>query len=167
MRAYHFGNFYMSAIQQGIQAYHGGMDLAVKFRNVNSNVSETFWDWAEFHKTVVLLNGGMNADLEDLYEFFDSQDNPYPYMKFHESKEAMDEMLTNVVIILPPRIYDTALLIRMRKVNFTDDGSIVIHPNVFDRGERDELLAHITAHHGFTAFERELISRINACPLAG
>ena len=118
MRFYGFGNYYLSSLQQGLQAGHAAVDLHVKY-NIHEQghfdiapCQNMYNDWAENHKTMVLLNGGNSADLADLYAFLYCEENPYPFVKFHEDEVSLNGALTYVGMILPPKIYDTAARIR-------------------------------------------------------
>jgi hypothetical protein len=94
---------YLSSIQQGIQAFHclGEMTLNYTCNNV-------FEDWLEKHKTLVCLNGGNNASLNEFYNLI--CDNPlYPVAKFHEDEQSMGGMLTCVGIIVPEKIYNVKI----------------------------------------------------------
>ena len=114
MRFYGFGNYYLSSLQQGLQAGHAAVDLYVKYHLLQQQDSRQvmYADWAANHKTMVLLNGGNSADLQDLFDFLNTDDNPYPFVKFHEDEVSLNGALTYVGMILPPKIYDTAARIR-------------------------------------------------------
>jgi len=115
MRAYFFGNMYLSSIQQGIQAAHVTHELFTKYmtgEQEEGGPAEYLWEWATNHKTMILLNGGYAEALEDLHAFFESPTNPYPYAWFHEEKASLNGALTSVGIVLPERIYSTAYLLR-------------------------------------------------------
>ena len=116
MRCYHFGNFYMSSIQQGIQAAHAQMELVLKYkdRDENCKQKQELFDWASFHKTMICLNGGMNDDLHDLLALMIDEGNKFAWAHFNESQEAMGGMLTNIAIVLPEVIYETAEKLRKR-----------------------------------------------------
>lgn len=114
MRAYFFGNMYLSSIQQGIQAAHVVADMFIKYKSDDGQQADMLIDWAENHKTMILLNGGYGETLRGLIEFFDNSENPYPWESFNEGKDSLDGALTDVGIILPEKIYDTAALIRGR-----------------------------------------------------
>ena len=118
MRFYGFGNYYLSSLQQGLQAGHAAVDLHVKY-NIHEQghydikpCQDMYNDWAENHKTMVLLNGGNSADLADLFAFLYCEENPYPFVKFHEDEVSLNGALTYVGMILPPKIYDKAAAIR-------------------------------------------------------
>ena len=148
MRIYHFGNFYMSSIQQGIQAAHCQTGMSVKYKYCEAYTTpeqqEMYWDWAENHKTMICLNGGMNSDLYDILKMMDSKDNDYPWGYFNESREAMNGMLTNIAIVLPERIYETASKVRSREYTTLED----------------------IKHLYLTEFENKLIDTLNSCSIA-
>jgi len=142
MRAYFFGNMYLSSIQQGIQSAHTIAEMSVKYYCAMDGGDETgslFYEWASYHKTMILLNGGYSENLHELVSFFDSDSNPYPWAYFHEGRDALDGALTDVGIVLPEKIYETARLFRQFRTNYGDKlcpksivkkyGTLVIEPN--------------------------------------
>lgn len=161
MRIYHFGNFYMSSIQQGIQGAHAQTEMFLKYssdelinnlNNIDENIAEMFWEWASEHKTIICLNGGMDFNLQEIKRLMSQPENPYPWSYFNEAKEAMNGMLTNVAIVLPSRIYDTASDIRSKKYHFEDNTLVCAETGWC--GEK------------FTYFEIQLIELLNSCSLA-
>ena len=118
MRAYYFGNFYLSSIQQGIQAGHVTHELFVKYpdRHIPASQGDRLWEWAEHHKTMILLNGGMASRLMDTEHFLKDEDNPYPWTSFREEKNALNGSITSVGIILPAKIYVGASTLRENKL---------------------------------------------------
>lgn len=111
MRAYFFGNLYLSPIQHGIQAAHVTSELFVKYRD-RFPQNDHLLNWAENHKTIVCMNGGMSVTLRGLCTLFENSQNPYPWVSFREADEALDGALTCVGIVLPERIYETSKIIR-------------------------------------------------------
>ena len=110
MRAYFFGNMYISSIGQGIQAGHVLAELFVKYQQhsawaVVTIPTQHLYDWAHNHKTMILLNGGYSEALRSISELFAAKENPYPWSVFHEGQDALDGALTCVGIILPEKIY--------------------------------------------------------------
>lgn len=112
MRFYSCGNMYLSSIQQGIQAFHCLGEMIIKYPSVpcdltvNAVARETLYDWIQNHKTLICLNGGNNASLNELYALLTQEDNPgYPVAKFHEDAISLGGMLTSVGIVLPEKIY--------------------------------------------------------------
>lgn len=115
MRAYFFGNMYLSSIQQGIQAQHTTAELFLKYPHkvsLSSDPTSYLYDWAKNHKTSILLNGGYSETLRELIARFESSQNPFPWAFFNESEDALDGALTCVGIVLPASIYETAAAIR-------------------------------------------------------
>lgn len=154
MRCYHFGNFYLSSIQQGIQAAHAQMELFVKYQDTGINYAEDYqptineiayqqkvddlYDWAENHKTMVCLNGGALQDLKNIEELMESLENKYPWSTFYEDEYSLGAILTNVAIVLPEEIYENAAKIRNKEYTLQDNkvwdefGKFVINLSVFD-----------------------------------
>ena len=90
LRCYHFGHFQLSSIQQGIQGAHAQMELFVKYNIARAseldNIPEyapttpelqfiestkMLYTWGREHKTMICLNGGNSASLQDIYNHFD------------------------------------------------------------------------------------------------
>ena len=111
MRLYTFNNLYLSSIQNGIQSAHVLGEMFNKYQHsANEFQDDTIqtqylYEWVDLHKTMILLNGGYSENLHKLYDFFSSEENPYPFAKFHEGQDALDGALTSVGIILPEKIY--------------------------------------------------------------
>jgi len=120
MRAYFFGNMYLSSIQQGIQAGHVIGELSLKYLIKKENAlihqecgQALYLGWVEDHKTMILLNAGYGSELHDLVTMFSSNENEsFPWAPFYESTDALDGAITCVGIILPVRIYELSKLIR-------------------------------------------------------
>lgn len=123
MRAYYFGNMYLSSIQQGIQAAHVTAEIYNKYMpnfvkwgteccfDVTTEVV-TLVEWAMNHKTMILLNAGYGEEIHSLLDLFNEEQNPYPWAPFFEGKDALDGALTCVGIVLPEKIYETSKLLR-------------------------------------------------------
>lgn len=157
MRYYGFGNYYLSSIQQGIQAAHCIADILVKYpTDVHQSISSR--NWAINHKTIILLNGGNKQSLFELSTFLDSPHNPYPWGSFHEDQQSLNECLTHVGIILPESVYSAAELIRKRIVMLTqhDDNYKLFYKEYPQPAYEDE----------FSNWELQLILKLNGCGLA-
>lgn len=139
MRFYAFGNFYLSSIQQSIQAFHACQEIyneycspiveghAIGISNLKKmDFAAQYNDWSKNHKTVILLNGGTAGNLKEIETFFKESGNPYAHGSFYEEAGAIAEgpnqALTSVGIILPEKIYNAAEHIRERKLSFEDLG---------------------------------------------
>lgn len=169
MRAYFFNNMYLSSIQQGIQAAHAVTELAVKYQRCGDGFTPAgtmFYNWAENHKTMILLNGGYASNLQDLYDFIHAglvNEKSYPYAKFHESEDAMGGMLTSVGVVLPAKIYEGAVAARGIKRLRRDD------PIRMAWDIQQILAVEIDGQVGdieYTKFEVELMERLGKFGLA-
>lgn len=158
MRLYTFTNMYLSPIQQGIQSAHVTHDLFVKYRkHLEYEKNEILFDWAENHKTMIVLNGGYSSTIAALGNLFFDSKNPYPFAAFHESEDALCGALTCVGIVLPASIYETAALIRKDPTlieYITNDGFLSA---TYTGADED---------WEFTGFEFKLVQELNNYGLA-
>lgn len=113
MRFYAMGNYYLSSIQQGIQAAHALGEMFNNHPAVQPHFDnyecpgKVLRTWSRDHKTMVLLNGGNSADLRDLWTLLsDPRNTSLPVSKFYEDEASLDGALTCVAIILPECLYD-------------------------------------------------------------
>ena len=179
LRCYHFGNMYMSSIQQGIQAAHAQMAMFVKYDKaeavkLHTVIGEThitpderlfvdstkmLYEWGEKHQTMICLNGGYLENMKAIAAHLTHSDNPFPWSTFHESQEAMGGMLTNIAIVLPDYIYNTASWLRNPRNELqTYDGD----PGFYLPSD-----AQIDYHDvEFTWWEKEFMYMLNKCGLA-
>lgn len=126
MRCYHICNFYLAGIHAGIQSAHTQHELAIKylastpFRNLDIDESlneygarlDLFHDakadyinWANNHKTMILLNGGMMSHLLELEAFLKGSNHDIAWASFREEEAALNGALTNIGIVLPEHMY--------------------------------------------------------------
>lgn len=108
MRFYSAGNFYLSSIQQGIQAFHCLGEMIIKYgARKETDEAHDLNNWIQNHKTLICVNGGNNHALNEFYALLTREDaGSYPVAKFHEDEISMGGMLTCVGIVLPERLYD-------------------------------------------------------------
>lgn len=126
MRFYGFGNYYLSSLQQGLQSAHVVGDLAAasisKKKGKVTKKGKIYFDWADNHKTMVLLNGGNCASLKVLYKKFKqlAKDGMHlPFAKFHEDEQSLNGALTYVGIVVEEKYYNAAAELR-RSGNSSD-----------------------------------------------
>lgn len=112
MRYYGFGNMYLSSLQQGLQNAHAIAEMFVKYQISGTAEAASMYDWAENHKTMILLNAGYGKNIHALVERFDHFENPYPWADFHEEEASLDGAITCVGIVLPEKIYESAAQLR-------------------------------------------------------
>ena len=107
MRFYAAGNYYLSSIQQGIQAAHVLGEMITKYPSGDGPVGEQLSDWRVNHKTMILLNGGNADSLRGFYSLLERSDaSALVFAKFNEDAQSLDNALTSVGIIVPARLYD-------------------------------------------------------------
>lgn len=111
MRAYFFGNFYLSSIQQGIQAAHCVAEMAAKYEkpcvHFSTEERNSFFDWAEHHITIICLNGGNSAELGLVWNQIVTLGPSLglAHSLFREDQQSLEGALTCVGIIVPEKIY--------------------------------------------------------------
>lgn len=120
MRYYGFGNYYLSSLQQGLQAAHAIADLSVGLSQ-ESPQYQTFEEWADCHKTIILLNGGNASQLTDLMVFLDTNDHELPFVTFYEDHESLNSTITHVGVIVPEKLYQLAEEIRNPKAKINEE----------------------------------------------
>ena len=111
MRLYTFCNWYLNSVAQGIQPAHCIHDMFIKYLSATTSTQyKHLIDWAQNHKTMICLNGGNNAGVNDLYKQFDEHFKVLglPYVYFREDMESLNGAMTCVAIVMPERIYEYA-----------------------------------------------------------
>jgi len=156
-RAYHFGNFYLSSIQQGIQTAHCQTNMFLKYiGGTQPDQLEDLLKWVK-EPVTICLNGGANEQLEDMLNFlgsgFESKDNNFAWDFFQEDQQSLNKMITNVGVIVPSYIWDPKQYIIDKF--YMGDSKMEINVD-------DALLYDC----GYSSFNVELINRINSCGLA-
>lgn len=175
MRAYYFGNMYLSSIQQGIQALHATTQIMVKYLRTESPQSDQFnmyFEWAKNHSTVVLCNAGFGSEIRSLVDFFSAQENPYPFAPFYEDYNALDGALTSVGIILPEHIYERKnMVIVKREIVYpleetTLDWALDPVNDTIVRYQKPFTTPGTLPYINLTEYEAKLVKRIGSYPLA-
>jgi len=166
---------YLSSIQQGIQAAHATHELFTKympgFNDDPSGEFEVLDEWAREHKTMVLLNGGYMETIQELMEFFDTDENPYPWAPFYEGDDSLGGILTTLSIVLPEEIYLIAKGIRSERPRrdgtrtirqmLEEEGNIVVGPdNNLGFNVQEQTMFAISK------WEYDLMNRLNQFGLA-
>lgn len=114
LRAYFFGNMYVSPIQHGIQGSH----VVTKMFRANQPdlfpadpvMQQTLFDWGDDGVTKIYLNAGYQLNLQIIYDVL-SYIAPrlgLPYQKFHEEVDALNGALTSVGVVAPEEVYNLA-----------------------------------------------------------
>jgi hypothetical protein len=156
MRCYHFGNYYLSQIQQGIQAAHAQMEMFVKYQ-APSEQRDMLYDWAENHKTMVCLTGGNSAALAEITGTLHQLS--YPNVMFSEDENSLNGALTNVAVVVPTSVVETRDRLRKYKCveSFQGDGFVQ-----FDMYDDGAWVGELQVDDE----EFQLIEIVNSCRLA-
>lgn len=135
MRAYHICNTYLSGIMAGIQSAHTQHELALKVFSPEASKQQhkMYLDWAQNHKTLILLNGGYQSNLVEFVDLLDLMDC-YPWAAFNESIDALAGALTNVCVVLPESMYGGAASIVLDAVA-SGVSSIQVADKVYTKSE--------------------------------
>jgi len=116
---------------------------------------EEIREWAENHKTVILLNGGYSEHIRELIHFFHSAENQYPWTVFNESLDALDGAVTCAGIVLPEKIYEGAALLRSDRDGF-----------ILNTLKATDTITLENGVEGYNGWEQELMQRLNTFRLA-
>lgn len=125
MRFYAFSHFMLSPIQQGIQSAHCLADMFLKYQSPTEQYF-SMCEWARNHKTMIILNGGNSADLNELYLTLRTLSSEFilPFECFHEDEQSLNGAMTCVGAIVHPRVYEAAAILKvggMTSMVYPDD----------------------------------------------
>jgi len=109
LRMYGLVNYQLTGIQMGIQFLHGVVEYGQMVNEKGGDILEQYNEWANIHKTVILLNGGttnnnlnklgtLNQHLQTLI------DKQIVCSKFEEPD--LGDQLTAVVFIVDERVFN-------------------------------------------------------------
>lgn len=104
LRLYSFVNFYLSAIQQGIQTGHAAVQMLRNYDAADENKKQLVYEWADDHKTFIVLNGGANAQIREVCALLTSLD--YPWAPFCEDEQSLGGIITCVAVVLPDDVFN-------------------------------------------------------------
>lgn len=120
---YHLVMYNISPIQQGIQAYHAGMEYAKKWFN-----TDEFKQWLNNEKTVIILNGGTSNSnvLSKYYGTLQKYKNELlinnvQHADFYEPD--LNDTLSAIAFLVPEQVWD--------KENYPD------YPFISEDGDAD------------------------------
>jgi len=99
----------LSSIQQGIQAAHVIGEMAAWYKDDPENA---FFEWAESHKTIQLMNGGNHEAITNIVQFFCDLDeknelhktDKFSWSVFREDRQSLNSAVTCAGIIVPTHV---------------------------------------------------------------
>lgn len=95
-RMYSLVMYNLSGIQKGIQSGHANIEYARAYGE-----DPDFQNWADNHKTVILLDGGGSIEMEDICNQLSEHD--IPYAEFIEPD--LNNSISAVSFVVPERVY--------------------------------------------------------------
>lgn len=114
-KRYTIFNLYIQGSSQLPQACHGLNNLWKKVPTMSPEALELFNKWANESEVEILLQGGYNSSLEDLYAVLSNIEN-IPSAKFNESMEALNGACTVVTFIANEHIVAANNFIRQHRL---------------------------------------------------
>jgi hypothetical protein len=110
MRFYSFVNgLYMNSLQYGLQTAHAVSEVSL----LNSS---TYNEWANSHKTIIILDATNLAGLKRVLKLLDimvpiynagcDPKNAIPYSPFHEDMDSLGGVMTCVGAVIPADVYE-------------------------------------------------------------
>ena len=156
-RCYHISNMYLNGIHAGIQSAHSQHEFARKYAfpamdgKAPCKALKTYREWAENHKVIVCLNGGMSMHLEALVDLMKHEQNDMPWVEWRESEEALNGAITNVAIVLPDRIYSNNLVIGPAVAPYVFGNKAADHGVKVKTGRGEEVLVLFKSKTGWSS----------------
>lgn len=105
LRMYCIVNQYIAGIHAGIQSAHAIHEMFLRYPQRFCQASNQLWDWASEDKTIIVLNGGYQSKLYELYGFASTCED-IPISSFKEEQDSLNGALTAIAMVLPEYIYD-------------------------------------------------------------
>jgi len=112
LRMYGLTNYQLTGIQKGIQFLHGVVEYSQMVNRVGGISLDIYNDWANNHKTVILLNGGTtnNKMVDDKYLGTLNQHqetlNKIGIFNVGFNEPDLGDQLTAVVFVVDERIFN-------------------------------------------------------------
>ncbi len=106
-RLYSLTNYYLSSLQKGLQTAHVVSEMASK-EHANAftrPVKKAFRQWTDEDKTIIMLNGGNNANIKEWAKYFEKFSDRYPTAWFQEDDDSLAGAYTAAGIVLPWAVY--------------------------------------------------------------
>lgn len=103
IRRYTIYNFYVRGSNQAPQACHALSNLYKSYSQMTEVAKNLFDDWSFNHETEIMLQGGDNTYLEELYTKLQNIKD-IPSAKFNESEKALKGVCTVVTFVANKKI---------------------------------------------------------------
>lgn len=103
-RLYCLTNSYLSSLQKGLQTAHVVSEIYSCATEL-PHEKKVFDQWADQDRTIIILNGGNCASLEDFRGFLIYSNCRWPWAAFYEDKQSLNGAITAVGVIVPESVY--------------------------------------------------------------
>jgi len=111
MRLYSFTCSWLSGLQKGLQTAHMVAEMSRLTQDpLTQGKAQIFRIWAEQHKTLIILEGGTQSDIEYLHNFL--KQSVMPTAIFYEDETSLAGAATACGIIVSETFYSMASLVR-------------------------------------------------------
>lgn len=101
LRLYSFVNYYLSDLQRGLQTAHLVAELFQKYQYSSASAALILSNWAYYNKTIIILNGGNQNNLDNILNQFQNFELGFPFGMFQEDIDSLNGALTCVGVIFP------------------------------------------------------------------
>lgn len=163
-RMYCIVNQYIAGIHAGIQSAHAIADLLVKYDGKGSTNQQVLArTWAEEHKTIIVLDGGYQSNLQSIYDLAGKLGS-IPSAAFCEEQKALNGAMTAVAMVLPEYMYSP---------QYSTSVDWPVTNALFGKGiglevsnEFRDLETNVVTHR-YNLYEKELIAKIKSLRLKG
>lgn len=159
-RMYCVVNQYIAGIHAGIQSAHAMTEVFLDYPQRRNKASNLLWDWADSDKTMIVLNGGYQSNLQGLCSKLSILSGTYPWAFFCEEHDALNGAMTAVAVVLPEYMYNPQY---MEVTDLVYRPGQLVGPQIANQ-YRDELGNVI---HNYTQTEKDLITMIKSFRLKG
>jgi hypothetical protein len=128
LRMYGLVNYQLTGIQKGIQFLHGVVEYSQMANRIGGETLSIYNDWADNHKTVILLNGGTTNDRINL--------NGLPFGTLNQHVLKLKEMKIDFATFQEPDLGDQLTCI-----------SFIVDERIFNKKDYPDLDDFIKLNH--------------------
>lgn len=162
-RLYSVVNQYIAGIHAGIQTAHAIADMMYDYgvnHRPQANAVQVCDQWARRDKTIIVLDGGYQSNLERIFELMQAV-RSLPSAKFHEEQAALNGALTAICIVLPEYMHSPqySSVSELTMTNSVGTGLQIAN--------QYKCLVTGNVLHNYTQPEKDLITAIKALRLKG
>lgn len=165
-RCYCVVNLYINGVQAGLQSAHAIAEVALACKDNTKAIQSNVWfdQWLRHDKTIIILDGGHQQNLERLYELMKAVPS-LPSAKFHEAQTSLNGALTALAIVLPEYMYNPQYTHEPLAMTNSMTLSSMLPPTKVANQFKDWETGNVL--HNYTLPEQTLIEAIKQLRLKG